>query len=475
MVFSSMTFMLLFLPIVLIIYFSGKSLKWRNYILLIASVLFYSWGEPVWILAMIFSTLVNFICAKIIDASKSDKTRKGSLVIGVIASLAFLAYFKYTAFFVNTFTAVFGIDYVMEPLTLPVGISFYTFQVLTYTVDVYRKKAPVQKSFANLLLYVSCFPQLIAGPIVQYSDVAAMIEDRTSTPDGFVNGMSRFIVGLSKKVLLANICGSALEQLTLAGSSQEMSVLGAWYSAIMYSLQIFFDFSAYSDMAIGLGEIFGFTYKENFNYPYISKSCTEFWRRWHISLGAFFRDYVYIPLGGNRCSVARNAFNILVVWALTGFWHGASWNFIIWGLYYGVILLFEKFVFKKIHEKLPGIITVPLTLVAVIIGWVIFYYTDFSLVWQHLLAMFGLSPTAGTVALIDNVTMAVIRKYTVFPIIAAIMATPILPALKSRIKEGSKIESVYNSLAKVALTVLLVLSIIYLVGQSYNPFIYFRF
>ena len=334
MTFSSLTFTTLFFPAVLILYFICIDLRWRNGVLLVASLIFYSWGEPIWVLAMIGSTAINYVAAMLIDRASSPGLRKTALVVGAAASLAVLFYFKYAAFLVNSVTSLFGVSFSIPVLELPIGISFYTFQVLTYTVDVYRDKSPVQRDPFKLMLYVSCFPQLIAGPIVQYSDVAVMLDERESTLEGFTEGMKRFAVGLSKKVLLANVCGLIIEELPSAAGASGMSVLGAWYISVLYSLQLYFDFSGYSDMAIGMGRIFGFTYKENFNYPYISKSASEFWHRWHISLGSFFRDYVYIPLGGNRRGRARTALNLAIVWALTGLWHGASWNFVIWGAHY---------------------------------------------------------------------------------------------------------------------------------------------
>jgi len=470
-VFSSLLFMTLFLPIVLILYFIKSDIKWRNGVLLIASLIFYSWGEPVWVVAMLGSTVINYICAAIIDRAKTGFGRKISLFIGVVASVAALFYFKYAAFLFNSFTGLVGSSLTIPMLELPVGISFYTFQVLTYTVDVYRRKSPVQKNLFKLLLYISCFPQLIAGPIVQYSDVAQMLDERTSSVDDFTAGMKRFAVGLSKKVLLANTCGLILEQIPLASGSASPSVLGAWYVALLYSLQLYFDFSGYSDMAIGLGRIFGFTYKENFNYPYISKSASEFWRRWHISLGSFFRDYVYIPLGGNRRGTGRTILNLLAVWMLTGLWHGASWNFVLWGLYYGVILIVERFVFGDRLKRAPGILTVPYTLLIIMVGWMIFYYTDLGCVASHIGAMFGI----GANGFADEVTMAVIRKYTVLPLVGVAAALPVIPAIRSRIKPDSRLEKVTDFLSTVVLTGLMVLSLVFVVGQSYNPFIYFRF
>ena len=462
---------MLFFPAVLILYFICTDLRWRNGVLLVASLIFYSWGEPIWVLAMIGSTAINYVAAMLIDRASSQRLRKTALVVGAAASLAVLFYFKYAAFLVNSVTSLFGVSFSIPVLELPIGISFYTFQVLTYTVDVYRDKSPVQRDPFKLMLYVSCFPQLIAGPIVQYSDVAVMLDERESTLEGFTEGMKRFAVGLSKKVLLANVCGLIIEELPSAAGASGMSVLGAWYISVLYSLQLYFDFSGYSDMAIGMGRIFGFTYKENFNYPYISKSASEFWRRWHISLGSFFRDYVYIPLGGNRRGRARTALNLAIVWALTGLWHGASWNFVIWGLYYGVLIILEKLVLADFREKLPGAAQHIAALLLIVVGWTVFYYTDMGCLGKHLGAMFGI----GAAGLSDPVTMAVIRKYTVLPLIAAIASLPILPRLKAWLGKHEKLEGAADIVSLVCLTALMLLSMIFIVGQSYNPFIYFRF
>ncbi|MBQ9902416.1 MAG: MBOAT family protein [Clostridia bacterium] len=470
MVFSSMTFLLLFLPVTILLYALRRNIKWKNGVLLIASLFFYAWGEPVYILLMLISTGINYLCALGIDRSGSAKNaRKLWLFIGVTASMVFLIWFKYAAFMVNSFAGVFSLPYHMAEKKLPIGISFYTFQVLTYTVDVYRKKAAVQKNPARLLLYVSCFPQLIAGPIVQYADVAGMLDDRPFNSRRFSEGARRFAVGLSKKVILANLCGSAISHIDPADASTVVSFAGAWYVALMYTFQIYFDFSAYSDMAIGLGRLFGFDYKENFNYPYVSGSITEFWRRWHISLGSFFRDYVYIPLGGSRCSVRRTIFNMMVVWSLTGFWHGASWNFILWGMYYGLLLITERFVIGRERlNKLPYLLRAPAIFVLAVIGWVLFYHTDLSLAARQLCAMIGIG---NHLQLVDPLTAAVVRKYSVLPLMALIAAMPVLPAVRKLADDNR----VTRALSYVAATVLMLLSLVFLVGQSYNPFIYFRF
>ncbi len=467
MVFSSMSFILLFLPIVLLLYYLAGSLRWKNAVLLCASLIFYAWGEPVCVLAMLFSTAVNYVCAKAIAASDDTRRRKTALFLGVGVSLGLLFYFKYFSFALSNIAALFSLKIAVPEIRLPIGISFYTFQVLTYTVDVYRGKAPLQKSFARLLLYVSCFPQLIAGPIVQYADVAAQLSERKTSLADFNEGFERFVVGLAKKVLLANLCGAAVEALPGGGAS---SLAGAWYHAFLYTLQIYFDFSAYSDMAIGLGRTLGFRYKENFNYPYVSLSATEFWRRWHISLGSFFRDYVYIPLGGNRRGAARTALNLLIVWALTGLWHGAAWNFVLWGLYFGVLLVLERFALKGVIEKTPKAIRWVITFLVAVVGWAIFYETDLAALGGTLRALFGL---AG-VPILDESARKVIAQYSLFPFVAFAFSLPIVPALGKALR-GKWGERPAAILRASFTALLFALSLVFLVGQSYNPFIYFRF
>ena len=478
MVFSSLTFLLLFLPLLYLALFLFKNPHWRNGVLIAFSLFFYGWGEPVWIVAMLFSTAVNYVCARLICAAKNNFFRKLCLTLGVIASVCFLFYFKYSAFLLNSAAGLLHLSFRMEAPKLPIGISFYTFQILTYTVDVYRGRAPMLKNPLKLLLYISCFPQLIAGPVVQYGDIADQLDSRSIGTEDFVSGMRRFAVGLAKKVLLANICGAALEELILAGSGASMSLAGGWLGAFLYTLQLYFDFSAYSDMAIGLGKTIGFRYKENFNYPYISASITEFWRRWHISLGSFFRDYVYIPLGGNRRGKARTILNMLAVWSLTGLWHGASWNFVAWGAYYGLLLILERFVLSPVLERMPAFIRRVLTFLMVMLGWVLFYYTDFSAVAQHVLSLVGLEYSGGgfrPLALSDAAAAAVLKKYTVYPLLAFVLSLPVLPWLRERLCRSPLPEWLLTGLEDLGTVALLTVSLLFLVGQSYNPFIYFRF
>ena len=471
MVFSSLTFLFIFLPLLYALYFVRSAPRWRNGVLLVMSLLFYGWGEPLWILAMLVSTFANFFCARAIERSDSELRRRLILALGVVFSLSFLFYFKYSAFFINSLARLFGRSAAMADKRLPIGISFYTFQILTYTVDVYRKKAPALESPLRLLLYISCFPQLIAGPIVQYADVADQLAERRILPDDFTDGLQRFIKGLAKKVLLANVCGAAMEELTLAGGGEALSLLGAWLAVFLYGLQIYFDFSAYSDMAIGLGQTLGFRYKENFRFPYASLSVTEFWRRWHISMGSFFREYLYIPLGGNRRGAARTVLNMLLVWALTGLWHGAAWNFVLWGLYFGVLLILERFVLNGVIEKTPKALRWLLAYTLVTISWAIFYYTDLGAVSQALGALFGV----GISGLTDAAAVGVLRRYGIWALAAFVLSLPVVPAAKKALLARAWGEKTL-SIARAVFTVLLfALSLVFLVGQSYNPFIYFRF
>ena len=470
MVFSSLSFLLYFFPIVLILYFIRKDLKWRNGVLLAASLFFYAWGEPIWILAMVASTAVNYFCARKMVREKSKRSRRKWMALGVAVSGALLFVFKYASFMLNSLLGIISPSLKIPVLELPIGISFYTFQVITYTVDVYRRKERPQKRFSRLLLYVCCFPQLIAGPIVQYGDIAGQIGRRESTPEGFSKGMQRFIVGLGKKVIFANICGSAMTAMPLAGGAAPLTVAGAWYAALLYTLQIYFDFSGYSDMAIGIGHVLGFTYKENFDHPYCSTSVREFWRRWHISLGSFFRDYIYIPLGGNRRGLARTVFNTLVVWTLTGFWHGAAWTFLIWGFYYGALLTIDLLGGKKITAVLPKPVNWLITMVLVMVSWMIFYYPTLGQAFTHIGAMFGL----GGVSFADAAALQTIKTYSFFPVVAFVASLPVgnfMQKLLERYMGDTGIER----LKLVWLSATLILSVLFLVGQSYNPFIYFQF
>ena len=467
MVFSSMTFVPLFLPLVLVLYYATRHPNIRNGVLLVFSVLFYAWGEPKWIFVMLLTVTVNYLCGLLIDRSRSKFRRTVFMTLGVSLSLGFLVYFKYFGFFSDIVTSLMGVENTFQKPVLPIGISFYTFQVLTYTVDVYRGKVPVQKSYGKLLMYVSFFPQLIAGPIVNYTDIAPSLGKRQESWDDVYRGFIRFFIGFSKKVLLANTCGVITDKLTALDS---LSVAGSWLLIIAYAFQIYFDFSGYSDMAIGMGRMFGFHFFENFNYPYISKSVTEFWRRWHISLGTFFRDYVYIPLGGNRVSTAKNIRNILIVWMLTGFWHGASWNFIVWGMYYGALLLAEKFLLRDLKKKLPAVVNMAMTFLLVLIGWVFFYYEDLSMGLHHLRVMFGLSDAA----LSDPWAVYYFKHNLVYLFAAALASLPWKPLLQ-KLPCQDALSVAGNWLRPLIATALFLLSMAMVVTQSYNPFLYFRF
>ena len=463
--------MYLFLPICLLLYFILHGIKARNYLLLVMSLLFYAWGEPKWIILMIVTTLIDYGAGLLVDQYRGQKLAKWALAGSVVITLSFLAVFKYLGFFNQNLNQIFGAELPTQIFNLPIGISFYTFQAITYVVDVYRGKAQVQRSYANLLLYVALFPQLIAGPIVRYTDIAAQLENREMTLPGFSKGITRFVTGLGKKVLLANIAGQVATSL-IGGDLSKASVLGAWLGIFAYTFQIYFDFSGYSDMAIGLGHMIGFTYVENFNYPYISKSITEFWRRWHISLSTFFRDYVYIPLGGNRRHQLRNMF---IVWALTGLWHGASWNFVLWGLYYFVFLAIEKLFLGKFLEKLPAVVGHAYALFIIVVGWVFFYFDDVSRLGQMLKLMFGFSGQAGVLPT-DTVLL---KNHLVFFLVAIIACIPVSKLVKALLIRFSRKGPVQESLAGAAGILydvaLLFFSTAALVGASYNPFLYFRF
>ncbi len=474
MVFSSLTFLLLFLPVVLAVYFACRGVRLKNVVLLIASLIFYAWGEPVFVVVMAFVTFVVYAGTLAFSAAKNIVFKRIFYFLTIAISLSALIYFKYAAFFGNQILSLFGSNAVMETPRLPIGISFFTFQALTYAVDAYRGNVCVQKNYAWLLLYVSCFPQLIAGPIVQYADIEYELTDRNVSLDDFTGGMRRFAVGLCKKVLVANILGEMLSSMPDAG----VSVSAGWLTSVIFALQIYFDFSAYSDMAIGLGRVLGFRYQENFRYPYISRSVSEFWRRWHISLGQFFREYVYFPLGGSRKGKYRTTLNLFIVWALTGLWHGASWNFVLWGVYYGVLIALEHGVLKHATERTPRFLGIFLTLLAVLFGWVLFYQTNLADCARQLLAMLGITIQNGSLSFVgwmDADTLRVLRTYTVFPLVAGILSIPILPAAEKLIQKHIRIQRPVQLISVLLLTLGVVFCIVNLVSNSYNPFLYFRF
>ena len=461
MVFSSLLFMFIFLPIFFVIYYvSPKGI--RNLVLLIASLIFYAWGEPIYIFIMLFSTVFDYIIGLFIHRFREKKSiARIFLITSVVVNLFLLGFFKYTDFFITNINGIFGASIGLLNIALPIGISFYTFQTMSYTIDLYRGKIGVQKNIISFGAYISMFPQLIAGPIVTYSHVEKEINQRTVSWDKFGEGTMRFIEGLGKKVLIANNIGLLWENVKALPQS-ELTLVGSWLGIMAFALQLYFDFSGYSDMAIGLGKMMGFEFPENFNYPYISRSITEFWRRWHITLGSWFREYVYIPLGGNRVGSIRLYMNLFVVWFLTGFWHGAGWNFIIWGLYFSVLLVLEKSFLMKLFERLPAFVSRIYLIVAVLISWVFFSLEKMDLIGQYLRTMFGLGGTE----IINNNTLYLILNYLVLFIIAVLFATPLMDRMRGKINRWI--------LYGFYMTVLF-LSTAYLVDSTFNPFLYFRF
>ena len=469
MVFSSLLFLYAFFPVCLLLYFLVPGLTGKNIVLLCASLVFYAWGEPVYVFLMLAVAALNWGFGLLLE----KRPEKLWLALCVALNLASLVVFKYAGFLVENCNALFGAAFRVPQISLPIGISFYTFQALSYSVDVYRKDVGVQRSYWKFLLYVSMFPQLIAGPIVRYVDVAAQIESRESDPENVFRGVTRFCVGLGKKVLLADHVGQVADQL-LGGSFTGATTLGIWLGALMYMFQIYFDFSGYSDMAIGLGRIFGFRYMENFKLPYTSKSITEFWRRWHISLSSFFRDYVYIPLGGNRRHVYLNLF---IVWALTGLWHGASWNFVLWGLYFFVLLCIERLL-KKQLSKIPKPVRHVLTLLLILISWNVFYHTDLGRLRESFAIFFGFADSGFT----SETTNMLLRNNLPLIAICAVGCSAIpqftgnvVGLLCAEKREDGIGHKVYAGLTFVFDLALLALATISLAGSSYNAFLYFRF
>lgn len=464
MVFSSILFLFYFLPAILILYFLAPK-KRRNLVLFVGSLFFYAWGEPVYVLLLVLSTVVNyFIGIAVEKAEPTPKKQKALLTLGIVVNLLVLVVFKYTNFLIGIVNTILPKDIPLTRITLPIGISFFTFQTMSYIIDVYRKKAKAQKKYIDFGTYVALFPQLIAGPIVRYNSIDAQLSHRRETIEGFTKGVKCFVCGLAKKVLIANNIGLLWESISSAPIS-EISVMSAWLGIVAYALQIYFDFSGYSDMAIGLGKMFGFEFEENFNYPYISKSITDFWHRWHISLSTWFKEYVYIPLGGNRVGKSRLYFNLLVTWTLTGVWHGAGFNFLAWGLYYAVILILEKTFIKKYLDKLPQIVGLVYSWLLVLIGWVFFASPSMGNAVEYLKVMFGMG--AGAVA--DGVFMYNLTSYGVLLVIAVISMLPYPKKIWNRFfKENNLVGFIVVILAVLACTA-------YLVDSSYNPFLYFRF
>ena len=466
MVFSSTVFLLLFLPLVAILYYLCPR-RGRNAVLLIASLLFYGWGEPKYILIMLFSTVFDYCNGLGIARARQrgrEKAAKAVLILSEVGNLSIMGFFKYTDFAIANVNSLLHLGLPALGLALPIGISFYTFQTMSYTIDVYRGQVAPQRNILDFAAYVTLFPQLIAGPIVQYKTVEKDLHLRRENWLEASRGLQRFVIGLGKKVLIANQVGAVWETIS---AMDHPSALTAWLGALAFTFQIYFDFSGYSDMAIGLGHLFGFTFLENFRYPYESRSVTEFWRRWHISLGTWFREYVYIPLGGNRRGMGRQLINLAIVWFLTGLWHGASWNFVLWGLYYAVLLILEKTVLLRVLEKLPRWVGHVYTCFCFVMGWVLFAITDFTQLGRYVSAMF-------TAPFADGTTWYLLRSNAVLLILAAVGCT-MLPVRTWQKLDGKLSDTAAVTARTVGVTAILLLSIAFLVGDSYNPFLYFRF
>ncbi len=466
MLFSSMTFIFVFLPVVCLLYWLlGK--RFHNAILLFASIIFYAWGEPKYVFIMLLTILINYFGAILVNKSRNHK--KLWLILGILLNLSMLFYFKYFNFMLENINLISGKNFEFIKVIMPIGISFYTFQAMSYLIDVYRGEATLQKNFFKLALYISLFPQLVAGPIVKYHDVSQQLSNRQSDFSSIILGVKRFIIGLAKKTLIANTCGEVADKIFTLPVEQ-FDTLTSWFGAVYYSLQLFFDFSGYSDMAIGLGLIFGFKFLENFNYPYISKSITEFWRRWHISLSTWFKMYLYIPLGGNRCGKIRTYFNLFIVFLATGFWHGASWNFIFWGLRHGIFIIFEKLTdwHKEKQSKILSFIQHIYTILVFIIGWVMFRAEDMTYAWNYIKNMIGLNrgtqAAYETTYFIDNISIIAL-------VVGLICSTPIFTRLIHISPKYSAVKFLINGW----LFFLFLLSFSSIASSTYNPFIYFRF
>lgn len=468
MLFSSIVFLFSFLPAVMILYYL-LPVRFRNVILLLASLVFYAWGEPVYLFLMLLSILFNYFSGLDIARNLQDKrAAKRSLVFNLIINLAVLGFFKYEGFVLDTLNGILPVHISYHALPLPIGISFYTFQILSYIIDVYRGNVKVQTNLPNFALYVTMFPQLIAGPIVQYADVDEQLASREVSRTKFGEGSMYFIRGLAKKVLLANTSGMIFTEVSGLAKGN-IAVMTAWLGAFAYMFQIYFDFSGYSDMAIGLGKMFGFEFNMNFNYPYVSKSITEFWRRWHISLSSWFRDYVYIPLGGNRVSKIKHIRNLLIVWFLTGLWHGAAWNFVAWGLYYGVLLIIEKYLLSPVLDRLPDVVRHIYSIVLVVIGWVLFFSSSFGQAADYIRVMFG----AGAHGFADRESMYLLTSNLILWLILIFGSTPLVHFRYEHMLRSKKWNTtIINSVVYAAL---FIVCIAYLVTETYNPFLYFRF
>ena len=464
MVFSSLVFMFAYLPITLLAYYLVPR-QGRNIFLFIVNLIFYGWGEPRLVLLMVFNIFFNYIGGWLVDKYRADaKKKKLFLILTCVLDIGILAVFKYTGMITETLNMLPFLNIPELQISLPIGISFYTFQTMSYVIDVYRDDAPVSKSFINFGTYVALFPQLIAGPIVRYRDVAEQLVNRRETLEMFTRGVKLFMVGLAKKVIIANTMGTLTTN--IFATTDENGVVGTWVGMIAYTFQIYFDFSGYSDMACGLGNMLGFEFLKNFNYPYIAKSITDFWRRWHISLSTWFKEYVYIPLGGNRKGVKRQILNLLIVWGLTGLWHGAAYNFVLWGLYYGLLLILEKFVLKKFLDRLPSFVQHIYTLFIIIIGWGLFYFTDVGQLGEFMVDLFNFGN-----GICGNQAFNLIMSNLPMLIIAAVASTPLATTLYTRF-EHTRFMWIPETLYCMGV---LAVSTASLVNQSYNPFLYFRF
>ncbi|WP_127588197.1 MBOAT family O-acyltransferase [Paenibacillus koleovorans] len=470
MVFSSLIFLYLFLPLLLATYFLARSIAYRNWVLIVFSFVFYAWGEPVWVLLLLGCAFVGYGFALLIERYRGTRLAKLLFVISITLNIGILCYFKYTGFLLDNLGTWLHVSIPYHDVGLPIGISFFTFEIICYTADVYKGTIKAPKSPTQMLLYVSFFPHLVAGPIIRFTDIEEQIRHRVFSLSQFSDGINRFMIGLGKKVLIANSLGESVSAV-MDGGGGGASVLGAWFGITLFALQIYFDFSGYSDMAIGLGKMFGITLRENFNYPYISRSASDFWRRWNISLGGFFRDYVYIPLGGNKRMYLRNLF---VVWFLTGFWHGASWNFIIWGLYFGLLIYLERAFLDRVFRALPVWVSHLYLLVAMLVGWVWFYFTDLSAGVRHLGQMFGFAGVPWS-----SVELGIFfRDNAVIFAIGIVFSTPVFGWLAGQLSERFGMRRFVDGakgLAPLRNLVLLAAATALLVGSTYNPFLYFRF
>lgn len=482
MVFASLNFLCVFFPLCMLAYFFAKDIKQKNAVLLVFSLVFYAWGEPVYILLLLLMSFCDWLFALLIEQYESKK--KLFLVIACIVNLGIIGIFKYGKFTLLNLQGIFGVPEKIPNIILPIGISFYTFQLLSYVIDVYRGDVKAQKKYSIVLLYASLFHQCIAGPIVRYRDVELQLLKRQPTVNSIHEGINRFCVGLAKKAVIANMCGKLFELFVVSDSLvntpeavsvvSQKSAASLWLGILMFSMQIYLDFSAYSDMAIGMGKMIGLEYKENFNYPYLSRSVSEFWRRWHISLGTFFKDYVYFPLGGSRKGKGRTIFNLFVVWALTGLWHGASWNYVLWGLYFFVFIALEKLFFGKTLQKIPVLSNLYL-LIVVYFGWVLFKFENMSVMGAVLKGMFCLNKNSAS----DFETVTLLKGNLIFIIVAIIACTPLISFISKKIKfknnDKRNFSTAYGALSVAMPPLLIILSLINIVGSSYNPFLYFQF